>query len=114
MRKSPNLGEKSIREPTLYVMSALAGGVTHGYAIIRAVEDLSDGRLRLRAGTLYGALTRLEQEGLIESVGTSQERGPQRRSYRLTKQGRRRLGNEVDRMEANVVMARRQLGHAST
>ena len=102
--------EQTIREPTLYVMSALAGGELHGYAIIKAVEELSSGRIKLRAGTLYGALGRLEEEGMITPAGVSQERGPERRSYTLTKAGRARLNDEIERLEANAAMARAQLG----
>ena len=47
---------KRLREPTLFILAALVSGRLHGYAILDAVEDLSDGRLRLTAGTLYGAL----------------------------------------------------------
>ena len=112
MKGFASMGQ-AIREPTLYVMSALAGGATHGYAIIQAVEELSDGRLTLRAGTLYGALARLDDEGLIESAGTSQDRGPQRQSYRLTTAGRNRLTAEIERLEANAAMARRQLEQAT-
>ena len=48
-----------IREPTLFVLAALARVPLHGYAIIRSVAELSEGRVTLRAGTLYAALDRL-------------------------------------------------------
>ncbi len=98
-----------LREPTLYVLAALAADDLHGYGIIKSVEALSDGRLRLRAGTLYGALGRLEDEGLIERSEVSQERGPERQSYRITGSGRAALAAEVERLEWNARMARGQL-----
>ena len=52
-----------LREPTFFLLTALLPGPLHGYGIIKAVEEMSDGRVRLRAGTLYAALERLENAG---------------------------------------------------
>lgn len=103
-----------IREPTLYVLSALAVGPLHGYAIIKAVEELSSGRLRLRAGTLYGALARLHDDGFVAFEGTAKEGGPERRIFRLTPAGARLLADELDRLEANAAMGRAQLRRATS
>jgi DNA-binding PadR family transcriptional regulator len=103
-----------IREPTLYVLSALAAGPLHGYAIIKAVEELSEGRLKLRAGTLYGALARLQVDGFVAFDGTAKEGGPERRIFSLTRSGARLLADEVDRLEANAAMGRSQLRRATS
>ena len=54
-----------MREPTFLILSALADGPKHGYAIIQDAVDQSEGRVRLQAGTLYAALDRLASEGLV-------------------------------------------------
>ena len=101
-----------LREPTFFVLTALAGGALHGYGIIQAVEEMSDGRVKLRAGTLYGALDRLDGEGLVHFEGTASEGGPPRRYYRLTERGRAVLASEVERLTANASLARSRLGSA--
>jgi PadR family transcriptional regulator len=103
-----------IREPTLYVLSALAVGPLHGYAIIKAVEELSDGRLKLRAGTLYGALARLQSDGIVAFDGTAKEGGPERRIFSLTVAGAQLLADELDRLETNAAMGRSQLRRATS
>ncbi len=102
-----------LREPTFFVLTALAGGALHGYGIIRAVEEMSEGRVKLRAGTLYGALDRLDGEGLVRFEGTASEGGPPRRYYRLTDAGRAVLAREVERLTTNATLARSRLGPAS-
>ena len=54
-----------VREPTFLILAAVAADPLHGYGIIQSVEELSDGRVRLRAGTLYAALDRLVREGSL-------------------------------------------------
>jgi DNA-binding PadR family transcriptional regulator len=68
-------------DPPLLVLSSLAGGPKHGYAIVTDVEAMSG--VHLGPGTLYGALARLEDEGLIESLPASGRRRP----YRITGAG---------------------------
>jgi len=55
-----------MQEATFLILTALAGGSQHGYGIITDVEQISNGRVRLRAGTLYTALDRLRADGLID------------------------------------------------
>jgi DNA-binding PadR family transcriptional regulator len=98
-----------LREPTFLILTALAGGPAHGYGILRSVENMSDGRVRLRAGTLYGALARLEGEGYVEFDHEESEGGPVRRYYRLTRLGRQLLAAEADRQAANVALVRARL-----
>ncbi|MGH9192307.1 MAG: PadR family transcriptional regulator, partial [Acidimicrobiales bacterium] len=50
-----------MQEPTFFILAALARGQAHGYLLLRSVDELSQGRVRLRAGTLYSALDRLER-----------------------------------------------------
>ena len=77
-------------EPSLYILLSLADGPKHGYAIMADVEEISG--VPLGPGTLYGALARLEQRGLIEPL-TPVER---RRPYRLTGLGATTLKAQLD------------------
>lgn len=108
------MDEPALREPTFFILSALTSGPLHGYGIIGEVERLSDGRLRLRAGTLYGALDRLQSDGWVAFDSVSQEAGPQRTNYRLTDAGRLRLEAEVARLEASLRAVRKQLRASTT
>ena len=79
--------EIGLREPTFLMLTALADGPRHGYGVIQEVERLSDGKTRLRAGTLYSAFDRLAHEGLIEVATEEVVEGRLRRYYRLTEAG---------------------------
>jgi PadR family transcriptional regulator PadR len=103
------VADESMREPTFLVLTALAEGRLHGYGVILAVESLSDGRVRLRPGTVYGAFDRLEADGLVAVDGEEVEQGRVRRYYRLTAAGASALAAETDRMAANVRAARKRL-----
>ena len=72
------------------VLSVIEGGARHGYAITDKLKLLSDGEFDLPEGTLYPALYRLENAGLLTSDWTSVE-GRKRRIYKLTRRGRRAL-----------------------
>jgi DNA-binding PadR family transcriptional regulator len=89
-------------EQALFILASLARGEMHGYGIARDVEALSDGRVKLTAGTLYGALNRLAGDGLIAESGESVVDGRRRRYYQLTDAGRAALGDEVARLQATV------------
>ncbi len=80
-------------EPSLLILSSLAGGPKHGYAITRDVEEL--GGPTLGPGTLYAALARLERLGLIEALPAE----PRRRPYRLTGVGAAALRGELLRRQ---------------
>ncbi len=95
-----------MREPTYFLLVALAGEAMHGYGIARRAEELSDGRVKLTAGTLYGALDRLVGEGLIDVDREEMVSGRNRRYYRITDDGRRATVVEVERMRAAVAAAR--------
>lgn len=100
-----------LREPTYFILTALAAGPAHGYRLLQLIDELSAGRVRLRAGTLYAALERLERDGHIELTGTASDGGPPRRSFALTPAGRRLLAGEVERLQANALVGRAVLDH---
>lgn len=91
------------------ILIALAAGEQHGYAIMQEVERRTDGRIDLHPGTLYRALGRLLDGGLIEELG---ERPPaaaddeRRRYYRLTSLGAAVARAETERLETQVAAAR--------
>ncbi|MDF1605701.1 PadR family transcriptional regulator [Nocardioides sp. YIM 152315] len=89
-------------EQTLFILASLAGGERHGYAIAGEVGTLSEGRIRLTAGTLYGALTRLAESGLVEASGEERVDGRRRRYYRITGAGQSALAEQVAHLQATV------------
>ncbi len=95
-------------DPAVVVMTALAAGPLHGYAVIQEVERL--GGPRLRPGTLYAVLARLEQRGLIEPLPAEDRRRP----YRLTDTGSRALRAQLEHLEtvARVGLSRLQAAPA--
>jgi PadR family transcriptional regulator PadR len=98
----------SMREPTYYTLAALLDGPLHGYAIIKRAAELSGGRVRLAAGTLYAALDRLTAAELVRAEHEEVVNGRARRYYRLTDAGRRALEAEAARMaEASRVVTGR-------
>jgi DNA-binding PadR family transcriptional regulator len=76
---------------------SLAERPRHGYSILKDVEQMSRGRVVLSTGTLYGALFRLLKQGWIERF-EEDEASRDRRAYRLTREGRRNLQAEIERM----------------
>ena len=94
----------ALSEPVLLVLLSLAEQPRHGYSILKDIESMSDGRVLLSTGTLYGALQRLLDNGWIERV--QEENTPRdRRTYRLTSRGRRNLQMEIERMRHLTEMA---------
>src|SRR4051795_10015771 len=76
------------------VLSALKQGDAHGFEILRRLELAGSGALKLKEGSLYPALYRLESTGMVKAAWEANEtkrRGPRRRIYKLTGKGRRRL-----------------------
>lgn len=86
-----------LSEPVLFILLSLAEQPRHGYAILQDTERISDGRVRLSTGTLYGALGRLLEDKWIERF-KEQDRSRGRQAYRLTDRGRRNLQIEVSRL----------------
>jgi DNA-binding PadR family transcriptional regulator len=95
-----------------FVLTALADGPRHGYGIVREVEELSQGRVKLKIGSLYGVLDRLATEGLIEPDREEPHDGRLRRYYRLTRDGRRTLAEEAELRAATARVVRARLGLA--
>jgi PadR family transcriptional regulator len=95
-----------LREPTFFILMALLPEPLHGYGIIKAVSEMSDGRLQLRAGTLYAALERLESAGAVTLDREESEGGPPRRYYRLTPAGVALLEEEGQRLADNAELVR--------
>ncbi len=92
-----------------HILIALGDGEAHGYAIMQDTLERSGGSVRLGPGTLYGAISRLLGEGLIEEFekhATSEKNDPRRRYYRLTKLGSRVLSEETKRLEALLRVAK--------
>lgn len=85
-------------------MLALIEGENHGYGLMRHVEELSDGVVRMGPGTLYGTLNRLVDDGLIvETTGEqSRDANERRRYYRLTAEGERVATSELARLRTLV------------
>ena len=98
-----------MREPTFLVLTALAGEPQHGYAVIEDVTAMTDGRVRLRAGTLYAALDRLREDGLIEVDREEVVQSRLRRYYRLTGAGEQSLATETERLRSQAAIAERRL-----
>lgn len=89
---------KPLTEPVLLILMSLASQPRHGYALIKDIESLSNQRVRLSTGTLYGALRRLLEDLWIErfeQADTSRDK----QAYRLTAEGRRQLRLEMERLK---------------
>jgi len=95
--------ESNGRDPGLLVMISLAGGPKHGHAILLDVAGFAG--LRLGPGTLYGALARLEEAGLIEAMPMDGRRRP----YRLTESGAAALRGRLTGLDAAIRVGLRRI-----
>jgi DNA-binding PadR family transcriptional regulator len=102
-----------MQEATFLILTALAGSAQHGYGIITDVSEISDGRVTLRAGTLYTALNRLEADGLIAVDREQVVDSRLRRYYRLTAAGAARLADEAARLQSHAHVALMRLTPAA-
>ncbi|MBA2895627.1 PadR family transcriptional regulator [Nonomuraea soli] len=101
----------SVSEQTYFVLAALLDGPLHGHAILKRVAELSQGRIILAVGTLYGALDRLAGSGVIVVEREEVVNGRKRRYFRITEEGSGLVQAEAKRMqEAASVVTRRTLG----
>jgi DNA-binding PadR family transcriptional regulator len=103
-----------LREPTFYILLSLSNEEKHGYAMLKDVELLSQGTVKLSTGTLYEGLARLLDQSLIERVPevrgeTQSHPGKPRKSYRLTALGRHVLEAETQRLRSMVSTAHQRL-----
>ena len=90
------MAESALTEAVYYILLSLTAPM-HGYGIMQNVAALSGGRVRLAAGTLYGALNTLVEKGWIESVPGSE--AGRKKEYRITPRGREVLEGELKRLE---------------
>jgi DNA-binding PadR family transcriptional regulator len=88
---------KPLTEPVLLILLSLSTRPRHGYALMKDIESLSNGRVRLSTGTLYGALRRL-LEDLSSEPFDQPDTAREKHAYRLTSAGRKQLRAELDRM----------------
>lgn len=105
-----------LREPTFFILLSLSEGEKHGYAIIKDVAALSNGKVNLSTGTLYEALARLLDQTLIERVEReaspdegATHPGRPRKAYRLTPKGGLVVQAEIARLQSLVLTAERRL-----
>jgi DNA-binding PadR family transcriptional regulator len=101
-----------MQEATFLILTALAAKAQHGYGILTDVQQISEGRVRLRPGTLYTALDRLRSEELIEVDHEEVVDARLRRYYRLTPAGGTQLAAEAARLQANAAVALTRLNTA--
>jgi DNA-binding PadR family transcriptional regulator len=101
--------EKPLPPASLHIVLALLDGELHGYGLMRRVEELSDGSVRMGPGTLYGTLNRLVEDGLIVETTGRVERSDteRRRYYELTATGRATALAELDRLQRLVRRVKR-------
>ncbi len=97
----------ALTESTYYILLSLYEP-QHGYGIMQRTEQLSGGRVRLAAGTLYGALSSMTEKGWIQLLPG--ESGSRKKEYCLTEEGLLALRNELDRLEELVENGERILG----
>jgi DNA-binding PadR family transcriptional regulator len=106
------MAKRAMQEATFLILTALASGSQHGYGIISDVETISEGRVRLRAGTLYSALERLRVDGLVRVDREEVVESRLRRYYRLTPEGKKQLAAEAARLQSDAATAFGRLGLA--
>jgi len=99
-----------LREPTFYILLSISPGSKHGYAILKEAERLSEGRVKLSTGTLYGAIKRLLERGWIHRVDDPLPNGTERerKAYELTELGRQILNAEIARLKKLIRVAQIQ------
>ena len=103
------MAQRAMQEATFLILTALATTRQHGYGIITDVTQISGGRVRLRAGTLYTALDRLRSEELIVVDREEIVDNRLRRYYRLSPKGSETLAAEAARLQANAAVALKRL-----
>jgi DNA-binding PadR family transcriptional regulator len=88
---------KPLTEPVFLILLSLAERPRHGYALMQDIDALSNGRVRMSTGTLYGALRRLLEDEWIERF-EQDDTSREKQAYRLTRTGRAQLRTELERM----------------
>jgi DNA-binding PadR family transcriptional regulator len=108
----PTTNQPPITETTFLILLSLSPGPKHGYAIMKEVERLSEGRVCLSTGTLYGALKRFLADGLIRRIDdplpNPTER--ERKAYTLSEHGLQVLNSETARLRKLVALVPARIG----
>ena len=108
MKSQPN---SPLTEATFFILLSLSPAPKYGYAIMKDVKGLSNGRIVFSTGTLYGALRRLLEQGWIKRV-SDPEPNPtdrERKAYTLTEKGRKIVNAEMERLKSLVATAHQQI-----
>ena len=108
MATSTSKNDIELTPAAFQVLLALAAGEGHGYGMMKFVEDLTGGVVRLPAGTLYRTIARLVADGLVEETGEGDHSAPhdaRRRYYRITSLGRRVAAEQAQLLERMVAVA---------
>lgn len=100
---------RGMTQAAFFVLTALVDEPRHGYGIVQEVDELSEGHVQLRIGTLYGVLDRLTADGLIEPDREEVQQGRLRKYYRLTDAGGAALSAEAERMAAGARAATQRI-----
>ncbi len=90
--RADSSGLRRANDPPVLILTSLAGGSKHGHALLKDIESFAG--VRLGAGALYGAITRLEERGLIEALESTDRRRP----YQITAAGTRALAGVMAEM----------------
>jgi DNA-binding PadR family transcriptional regulator len=101
--QSPLVGLGRITDVAILILSSLAGGEKHGYALVKDVEEFAG--VRIAPGTLYEALARLESKGLIEALESDERRRP----YRLSASGASALSETITSQQRIIKVAKTRL-----
>jgi PadR family transcriptional regulator, regulatory protein PadR len=111
-----NYSNLPLTESTFFILLSLFSGPRHGYAILKDIQHLSDGRLLISISTLYTSLKRLLEIGWIERVGSDEEdsQGHSRKQYRLTHLGQSILFIETKRLQSLILAAKQRLSEGAT
>ena len=96
-----NLSKQLPLTETTYLILLALNNPGHGYAVMQRVEDMSEGRVRIAAGTMYGALDNLSKQKLIKSVKSDD---PRRKVFQTTDSGNELLKQETSRMEKQILL----------
>lgn len=103
-----------LTETSLFILLSLVPQPLHGYAIMKEVEGMSNGRIQLSTGTLYGAIKRMLEQGWIERYDETVVDGRSRKAYRLTDIGQRILQAEMARMQSLLTVAQQRTAVSMT
>lgn len=106
MNGGGKLANQALTEAVYYILLSLIEPL-HGYGIMQNVERLSNGRVKLAAGTLYGAINTLLEKGWI--VALSEEKGSRKKEYLITDLGKDMLRAEMDRLRELIENGRQIL-----